>query len=249
MGVVERTAWRQINQLIQSPYANHELYAVAQQSVFKSEDRGDSWQPVDASHAFIASAVAVSEDRLFVAGQGLRCYSPGEAASRVLDGWWSNVFVSNGRVFAIRNTEGADWLAIRYADLAQSTLEWKDIAPSASELNALVTPAADSGLWSSVEVSAVLSTGNRILAGICVNVEGSGELTNGQALQVGRPWRDWASVSLDVPEDVIVTTMVQDPADQNHIVVAFKHRMMHEFTYPVSELLWESHDGGQTWDA
>lgn len=236
-----------INQLVQSPYGDHELYAVAQRTVFKSEDRGDSWQAVDALQASSASFVAVSEDRVFAAGNGLYCWSAGQTASKQLDGWWSNVVVSNGRVFAVRYTDALAWPVIKCADLDQSTLDWKDISPSASELKALVKAPADSGLWSSVEIPSMVSTGDRILAGIGVVVEGSGELGNGKLYRSDDLGETWAAVTLDVPEDVIVTTMVQDPADQNHIVVAFKHRMMHEFTYPVSELLWESHDGGQTW--
>jgi photosystem II stability/assembly factor-like uncharacterized protein len=135
---------------------------------------------------------------------------------------------------------------IRYADLTSGEYEWKVISPSASALSNIHLPDNPS-LWHNVTAQNIVSLDNRILASITMNIEGSGAETHGGVYISEDLGNTWARVNLDVPEDVIVANIVQDPRDNKHIFLLFKSPVMHDVTYPVSELIWESYDGGKTW--
>ena len=81
-----------------------------------------------------------------------------------------------------------------------------------------------------------------------MEIEGSGAETNGGLYVSEDMGNTWSRVNLDVPKDVIIANIVQDPGDTKHIFLLFRHPVMHEYTYPVFELIWESYDGGKTWD-
>ncbi|UCG69790.1 MAG: hypothetical protein JSV09_01855, partial [Thermoplasmata archaeon] len=61
--------------------------------------------------------------------------------------------------------------------------------------------------------------------------------------------KTWSKVNLNVPDDVIISNIVQDSADMEHILLPFRHPILHEVSYPVSELIRESYDGGKTWNS
>jgi photosystem II stability/assembly factor-like uncharacterized protein len=46
----------------------------------------------------------------------------------------------------------------------------------------------------------------------------------------------------------VIASIVQDPADPQHVFLLFKHPSTQEISVPLYDLLRESHDGGQTWE-
>ena len=75
-----------ISKLIQNPYGRHELYALTVRGIYKSEDKGESWQLIDKSDSIGANSIAVYEDRLFVAGyDGAYCFQGNNSLSKIFN--------------------------------------------------------------------------------------------------------------------------------------------------------------------
>lgn len=238
-----------ISELIQNPYNTNELYTLAQQGcLYKSEDKGNSWRLMTGLKHINIQSIAITEDKLFICGNGLHYLDEDENLVQVLDSWWNRVIVSDGKLFLTCFGETLDNIAVVYADLSSDRLDWDDISPAALELSDLVLLPGNSGLMQFIEIRHIAASGNRILVNIVVNVEGSGELTNGNLYISEDSGNTWSPIAFDVPDEVIVSTITQDPTNPNHVIVGFRHPILHEFTYPISQLIRESRDGGQTWN-
>ena len=236
-----------IDKLIQNPYGHNELYASTVRGVYKSEDKGESWRLMDGLEGVEVVSIAAFEDKLFLCGNGVYYYNSEENLVKVFDDWCNLVAVSDNKLFVTVNSEDVGELGILYTDPSSEDFDWADISPSASELRDLVIPPDDAGLWYSITVLNIVALGNRILASIIVEVDGSGEFTNGHLYISEDLGETWSKVTLDVPDDVIIANIVQNPANHEHIFLLFRHPILHDFTYPVSELIRASYDGGNTW--
>ena len=235
-----------ISKLIQNPYGRHELYALSAHGVYKSEDKGESWQFIDQTDIIGSNAMDIYQDRLFIAGyNGIYCYKAGSSLEKIMNNGAAYLMVSDNKLFF---TIPMNQLqpGILYTDLTSEKYQWHNISPSASEVSDLHLPKNPS-FWHNVSTRNIVALGNRILANIVMEIEGSGIETNG-GLYVSEDFGDtWSRVNLDVPHDVIIANIVQDTKYANHIFLLFKHPVMHDVTYPVSEMIRESNDGGKTW--
>ncbi|MDD4985303.1 MAG: DUF1080 domain-containing protein [Dehalococcoidales bacterium] len=235
--------------LIQNPYKHNELFTVTQQkNLYKSEDKGENWRLITGLEHTNIQSIAITEDRLFLCGNGLHYLDGNEKPIQVLDSWWNKVIVSDGKIFVTRNGVTTDEVVLQHVDLGTGDFNWQDISPTASELSDLSLPPASTALWRHVDVTHIVALGDRLLASITASVEGSGELTNGDLYISEDLGRSWSKVELDVSEELIIANLVQNPADPEHIFVLFKHPIMGEFQYPVSQMVRDSHDGGRTWN-
>lgn len=236
-----------ISQLIQNPWGRHELYALTVRGIYKSEDKGESWQLVDKSDSIGANSIAAYQDKLFVVGSsGAYCFQGNNSSVKIFSQGCTYLMVSDNKLFITTSRSDRIQPGIVYTDLTAGEYKWNDISPSASEVSDIRLPDNES-LWNHVSVPNIVVSGNRILASIFREIEGSGAATNGGLYVSEDMGNKWSRVNLNVPGDVIVANIVQDPRDENHIFLLFKHPVMHEFTYPVSELIRESYDGGKTW--
>jgi PKD repeat protein len=233
--------------LIQSPYRHNELYALTGEHVYKSEDRGEGWQLVGALEDLGAADMAVYEDKLFVSGNGVYYYDGTGSLVNVLQGWYDRVMVSGNRLFVTSSRMDVGELEVLYADLTSEDFIWRHISPSETELSDLSMPPEDVGFDYSVRVPNIVSIGNRVLANVVVDVLGSGKYSNGHLYVSEDLGETWSRVDLGTEEDVIIANIIQDPEDPEHVIVSFKHNVMHEYFSPVADLVKESHDGGRTW--
>lgn len=238
-----------VGQLIQNPFVHNELYAVAGNGIYKSEDKGENWRLMDEFENVTIASVAVFEDTLFVCGNGLYSLRSDTNLQQILDGWFDEVIVSDNRLFVTSGGERITDIKILMANLSSESFIWEDISPSDSELSDLILPPEEVGFWYSVKVPNIIALGDRILANIIVEVEGSGEYTNGHLYVSDDLGETWPRVDFGIQKDVIISNIIQDPADPQHILLPFRHNILHEFTSPLSQLLKESFDGGETWSA
>jgi len=233
--------------LIQNRYGDHELYAATERGIYKSKDKGESWQLMDALQGMEIHSMAATEDRLFVCGNGAYYYDDEENLAKVLDDWCDEVIVSGNRLFVI--SEGGETHAPRIlsADLTSEAFDWDDMSPSMSELGDLNLPPSDYAFEYIIRVPDVVALDDRILANVMLADGGSGEFTNGHLYISEDLGGTWSKVDLDIPDGVIIAGLVQNPADPEHILLACENPTSQEFTYTISELLRESYNGGETW--
>ncbi|GAG36778.1 unnamed protein product, partial [marine sediment metagenome] len=192
-------------------------------------------------------SLATFEDKLFVCGNGAYYVDGGGNLERIFGDWCDEVTVSANKLFVTFQGERLGDRKILWADLTSPEFNWQDVSPSASELADLVLPPEDLAFWHAIVVPDVVALGNRILANVIVRVDGSGEYTNGHLYASEDLGGTWTRVDLDVPHDVIISKIVEDPDDPEHILLLFRHPVIQEVTYQLSELIRESHDGGRTW--
>lgn len=236
-----------VRDLVQNPYNTSELYTVIKGNIYKSENKGKNWRLVDGLENVIISAIAISEDKLFVCGNGLKYFDENDNLIQINGEWWDSVFISDNKIFITRNAEAEGNIIIRYANLGSENLLWQDITPTTIELGELALLLSNSELSRYVEITHVVASGDRILINIVVNVEGSGEMTKGNLYISDDAGKTWNPKEFDIPDSVIASAIVQNPLNPNHIVVGFRHPILHEFTYPISQMIFETHDAGNTW--
>ncbi len=234
-----------VTQLIQNPSMSHELYAITSKGIHKSEDKGESWQVISELENIHVSSVAAFEDKLFTCGDGAYYYDTEKNLVKILNEWCNEAIVSDNKLFV--TSDDKTNVKIQYVDLALENFNWKDISPSESELRDLVLPPEDIGFGYYKKVPNIIALGNRILVNIILHVDGSGEFTNGHLYLSENLGDTWSRVDLGMSDDLIIANIVQNPNNPDHIVISFKHNIVHEFMSPISELLRESYDRGRTW--
>ena len=240
-----------IHELIQNPYHHNELYALLTGDgiprIYKSEDKGESWKIMSELKNIGANSITFFKDKLFICGDGVYYLDDKENLVKIFDGWCAKAIVSDNKLFVTYYVQNLRDIRILYADLTSGRFDWKEISFSESELKDLVLPPKDIGFGHRIIVPNVFALGNRILANVIVQVDGSGQFTNGQLYISENLGDTWSKVGLGKEDDVIVSNIIQDPNNPEHILLTFQHNIMHEFKSPISKLLKESYDGGKTW--
>ncbi|KPJ57189.1 hypothetical protein AMJ49_01075 [Parcubacteria bacterium DG_74_2] len=250
-----------IFRLFQNPYKHNELYAVTEMGVYKSENKGENWEIMKYStFSQPPISIAFTEDKVFACGGfGIFYYdNRGSVRPNLLNinniirggGECNDLKISNNKLFATFSTPSPkDSKKIIYTDLNSGFFiwkDWKDISPSESELKDLILPPEDAPFGRVIRIPHILVTDNRILANIIAESFGSGEFTNGNLYISEDLGQTWSKVDLDTPKDIIISNIIQDQNDREHIILAFKH-ILHDSYHPLSEFLRESYDGGLTW--
>lgn len=236
-----------IYDLKQNPYNHDELFALTERRVYRSRDKGETWELMEELGEMTVVSAVPFEDRLFVCGEGVHYYDGQGNLVRILDGWYDRVVISDGKLFVIRGTREARGVRILRADPSASSFTWEDISPSEDELRDLVYPPEDVGFDYFVRPLNILALGDRILANIVLEVLGSGQFTNGYLYCSQDLGQSWSKVDIDMPERVIIANIIQDPRNLDHLMLPLRHNMIHELKSPLSSLLKESFDGGRTW--
>ncbi|HEY94274.1 MAG TPA: hypothetical protein G4O15_05000 [Dehalococcoidia bacterium] len=235
-------------ELLQNPSDKHELYTlVGNRSLYKSEDKGETWQLMNNLDIPQISTIAVYKDTLFIGGMGVYSHDKEGNITHIFKEWCEKLIVSNDTLFIIQLGEKERNPRIVFTDLASDEYTWQDINLNLSELIDVSVPADESELQFWITVPNIYTKKNDILLNMIVNVEGSGELTRGYLLHSEDKGKTWNEVSMDVPEDVIISNLIQDPNDDSHVILVFRHPILHEVSYPISELIRESYDGGKSW--
>jgi photosystem II stability/assembly factor-like uncharacterized protein len=231
-----------VHQLIQTtPLTTHTLYArIEQRGIFASTDQGDNWAPVTGLDATWVSSIAVRGAELLVCGDGLHSVDAGVVTE-----------IRSGPC----NTVTGDSDTIAFAVGAEARLDvdifrrdgsgpWQDLSVASSALADLTTPPA--GLTWGVAVPTLAISGNDLLAGITLWAEGSGEHTNGGLYRRSAASGTWSRLSLPTPGHVVVSKLIVDSQNPDRIVAAFRYPL-DDVVGPISQLVFESLDGGDTW--
>ena len=230
----------------QSRFGSHALYVATSSGLYVSETRGDTWRLLEGSQDMPVHDMAIHGVTLYVAGNGLHVFDREGDRTRLLDGWYGRVFVSDGRVFAVSEGGRNEPLSIRTADPSRPPLGWEDISPAEGIRRDLRLPGPAEVDEYGLLVPNLVAIGDRILAGIVVETGGSGELTNGRLFRSEDRGRSWTVVDLDLPERLVVANIVQDPADPNRLVLLLRNPLS-DSGAPIADLLRVSRVGGATW--
>jgi photosystem II stability/assembly factor-like uncharacterized protein len=234
--------------LMLNPYDHDELYTLSVHGAYKSEDKGESWRLLPLPEGGWVGSMAVHEGRLFLGGgTGAFYYDDAGKPVRVEGAPGGDVIISDDKLFVLTGSEEDVYPRLFCTNLTSDGYNWRDISPTKSELGDLAVPSEDAGLQHGIRIGHLVALGDRILASIIVEVEGSGDLSNGGLYISEDRGGTWARVDLDVREDLVVSNIVQDHGDPQHVLLLFRHPVLHDVTYPVHEFLQESRDGGQTW--
>jgi photosystem II stability/assembly factor-like uncharacterized protein len=238
-----------ILKLIQNPQRHNELFVLSENgNIYKSIDKGESWDLLDELKNIQVSAMAVYEDKLFLCGNGrVIQYDSAGNLTTLLAGSWNELFVPDGKVFVVRQGDRKT-IGIMYSNLTSEAYDWKDVSPSESELTDLVPPPEEMGLNYGIMVRNLVIVDDRLLANIVMEVEGSGEHFNGYLYISGDLGTSWSKVDLNVQSGLIISNIIQDPHKKERLILAFKHRL-ENMKLPLSELLLESNDSGLTWSS
>jgi len=242
-----------VGKLIQSHYNHNELYATVRiwsetsQGVYKSEDKGEHWKGISELKNIYVSSIATFEDKLFVCGKGAYYLDSNDNLVKIFEGGCNEAIVSDNKLFLTYGIKDLKDDRILYTDLTSDRFEWKEIFFSESDFKDLVFPKNDIDFDYGIKIPNIVAKGNRIMANFIVEVQGSGEFTNGNLYVSENLGKTWSKVDLDKDDDVIISNIVQDPNNPEHIFLLFKHNIMHEFKSPISTLVKESFDGGRTW--
>jgi photosystem II stability/assembly factor-like uncharacterized protein len=104
----------------------------------------------------------------------------------------------------------------------------------------------DSQFWAAVQVFGIILIENRIIAAIGVWVEGSSDDINGQLYISDDLGRSWAKSSLNITFGRLITVLAQNPLNPQHVVLGLRNAQQEQLS-GLSEMLFESIDGGSTW--
>jgi photosystem II stability/assembly factor-like uncharacterized protein len=237
------------SKLVQNPVFHNELYAqTGDGRIFKSLNKGEKWHLLELSSNVRLWSMAVHSDGLFACGDKLYYIDNDENANLVYNDYWDSVSVSDSKVFVTRGGNSLEHIEILYSDLSSPEYNWIDITPDSQVMSKLVFPPSDIDLECFLNVPNIVAIGDRVLANIHLGVEGSGEYSNSQLLMSDDRGKTWSAVALDIQNDTVISNIIQDVNDPNHIILAYKHNIMHDAYSPLTTLLKQTFDGGKTWE-
>ena len=250
-----KIAWTQMNgppggnirKLVQNPYRHNELYALSGNRLYRSRDKGENWQLVDKLRNMPVECVIPFKDGLFVCGDRVYYCDDQDNPKKILDEWFDQITISDNKLFVTGTRGRIEDFRILYTDLSSQNFDWKVITPSQAVLSDLVPPPKDIGFPSDVRPSNVIAIGNRILVNIVLLVQGSGQFSNGHLYSSEDLGKSWSKVDLDMPDGTVISNIIQDPQNPNHIILTLKHTIMHEAKSSLSKLIVQSFNGGRTW--
>ena len=239
----------QFSILLQNPVLHDVLYAqTGDGRIFKSLNKGEDWHLLELSSNVRLWSMAAHNDGLFACGDKLYYIDNDENANLVYNDYWDSVSVSDSKAFVTRGGSSLEDIMILYSDLSSPEYDWIDISPESQVMSELVFPPPDIGMQYYVNVPNIVAIGDRVLANIHIGVEGSGERSNDQLLMSDDRGKTWSAVALDIPNDTIISDIIQDDDDPNHIILAFKHNILHDAYSPLNTLVKQSFDRGDTWE-
>jgi hypothetical protein len=166
-------------QLIQNPQRLNELYVLTNNGLYQSQDKGDTWHYLEEARDTGVSSIASYEDHLFLCGNGLYLLDHARNRVKLLDGRWDTLFVCDDILF-VAGASSPQQVTLLATNLTESTYVWEDLSPSEAELSSLIAPPVDVNFWWGVNVRHVMTRGSQVFANIVMEVEGSGEYSNGQ---------------------------------------------------------------------
>jgi photosystem II stability/assembly factor-like uncharacterized protein len=237
----------------QSPYPPYALYAGTIRGLYRSVDRAASWNFVQGPAFREVTSIAFAENRVFFCASGsVYLYAEDTGVTRHIHHPCTRVHGSDGKLYVIWSVEGIPGAVpqILWADASSDAFDWTDISPSMDDLSSLVTaiplPDRETPPYF-LDSSHVLSIGDKVYANIVVQAFARAYLNSG--LYVTRDGGEtWQPVPVGLDEGLNTQHVDQDPQDPQHIIVSGRFKVPTEGRlFPLSELMRESYDGGETW--
>ncbi len=224
---------------MQTASPRHALFALTEHAIYTSTDQGERWERVSELDGVRIIDLATRGGQLIACGDGVHALD-GSGLVQLSDLSCNTVVASDEVVIAAAAAQRPD--EIRVWRATDDSGAWEELSPT-GEIDDLVLP--PDGLQFSVQIGALAAVDDTVLAGFTVLVEGSGEHTNGSLYR--RSEGRWMRLDLPTPSDAVVARLVVDPDDSSRVIVLFQRSTATEQRSPLSELAFESVDGGATW--
>jgi photosystem II stability/assembly factor-like uncharacterized protein len=237
-----------MNQLIQSPIDADVLYALpSTRIVHKTDDKGETWEQIEELIDTSISSIAAHEDNLFACGGNVYYYNELDGLVEISNEACDNLFISNDKLFITEGENELSDIKISYVDLSSGNYNFIEITPSISELNELEVPETDEFQYH-ISFKDIVSIEDKILTIIEVFIDGSGEETNSVLYNSEDLGNTWDHIDFVLDERIMLERIIQDPNDENHLLLALRQKMVRDTEATGYEYLRESVDAGETWD-
>jgi len=227
--------------LAQNTTGEHTLFAATYRGVYISRDKGVSWEPITVLEDRSIEAMAATETRLFVRTEDGRVhmYEEGSGLTELLPGLWDQIRITNGILAVAQSTDKQADLRLLLADTNADEMVWEDISPSGEVLQDLQISADGAPIG----MTDVLVDGQTVFASIQSHGTGPGTDVDGGLYVTRNRGTTWQRVTIGAPAGLMVNRIVGDTL---HLLVLLNDPVSDTF-HPLSDMLWESRDGGRNW--
>ena len=237
--------------LAQSPYVRNDLYAGATPGLFVSHDQGTTFRRVGDPTLTDVVSIQFSEDFAVVTAAKVYSYDYQTETMQVLLESPVTTFLHGEDLYVVTYTPAHDKL-----ELALFCI--RGLNPSIQiDLDALTPlaamrinmPVMESQPLFEIKMPNILMVENSLLLTVgFIDDTGTYTYAGHEIIVIDTRDGSYRIEDPNLPEDLVLTKIAQDPADPQHLILAARNKKNGDTeNRPIAELVYESTDGGATW--
>ncbi|MFC1652196.1 WD40/YVTN/BNR-like repeat-containing protein [Planctomycetota bacterium] len=234
-----------------NPYMPDDLYAGASPGLFVSHDQGTTFRRVSFPTLTDVGDIQFAEDFAVVTATKVYSYDVQTEAMQVLLESSARTFMQGDDLYLVTFTQDpnhVDLVLYRIDELNPSVPIDLDSQTPIATIK-LDVPVSQSQGFSEITIPTVLMVDNTLLFTVrLTDPTGVDMYAAHEIITVDTTDGSYRIEDPNLPEELQLTTVSQNPADSQHLVLAARNKRNGDLSArPIAELLYESMDGGTTW--
>ena len=235
--------------LARNPYVPGDLYAGAPPGLFVSHDQGTTFRRVGDPTLTDVTGIQFSEDFALITASKVYSYDYQTETMHVLLDTPAKTFLHGEDLYVIAYTQADNKLDLSVFCISRLDpsvqLDLEGLVPLGTI--SIDVPVVEPQLYFEIVFPNIMILENSLLFTVGF-IGGPHTYASHEIIVIDTVDGSYRVEDPNLPEDLVLTKIAQDPSDPQHLVLAARNKNNEDTAgRPIAELIYESMDGGATW--